>query len=49
MGGTNVGDGCPGLVKGSGRGSNVLEAGSGSFESGHGGQYDAWLESACWL
>lgn len=44
---SSIGDGAPGLIKGSGRGSNVLEAGSGSFESGDGGQYDARLDSTC--
>lgn len=48
MGSSSIGDGVSGLIEGSGRGSNVLEAGSGSFESGDGDQYGAWLDSTGW-
>jgi hypothetical protein len=38
MDSSNIGDGVPGLIERRRRGSNVLEAGGGSFESGDAGQ-----------
>jgi hypothetical protein len=38
MGSSNIGDRVPGLIERRRRGSNVLEAGSGSFESGDASQ-----------